>query len=151
MFYTRLCESVNGFAVHNAQGCSGCQREPPRPGGTAVPNRRVNPGWRGGCRCFVVGAAQPQALQQAWNCASAQAKGCTPPRAGDLSQSCRWLLSIGISSRRCLVPHKSKMPQPRRAGYFPRRDVEFQHPPFLFFGIRLTHMQDTEFVVFLLE
>lgn len=72
------------------------------------------------------------------------------PCAGDLSQSCTWLLSLRISSRRCLITYKSNMPQPRRAGSFPRRGVEFQHLPFLFFGIRLTHMRDIELLVFLL-
>lgn len=132
VFYTLHCESVNGFAAHNVQGLFRVSaRASPHPGGTTGPNSRVSPGWGGGCGWLVGG-------------------GCCPvPRAGDLSQTCTWLLDVRLSSiRRCL---RSPRVWRGRAGSFPRKGAEFQQLPSLFFGISLTHEQEIKFSVFLLE
>lgn len=61
VFYTLHCEPVNGSAVHNARGLFGACS--PHPAATTTPNSLINPGRRGGCRCSVVGLAQPCAAQ----------------------------------------------------------------------------------------
>ena len=94
--------------------CSGRQQASPHPGGTTTPNSRVNPGRRGGCRCFVVGAAAatccpaPGSAAGTGTASKAKQRAAPAPRAGDFSQTRTWLLSIRISIRRRLCSPQAR-------------------------------------------
>lgn len=123
--------------------CSGRRQASPHPGGTTTPNSRINPGWRGGCRCFVVGTVAATCCPAPGSTAGT---GTAPkpkqwaapvPCAGNLPQACTWLLSIRISIR-CLcspqVRHATAKggPDPSLGGV-----LNFSSCPFYFLALDL--------------